>query len=77
MPKVQSLGEYLDPTSLVGEVKLEEGANIEITRDDEHNSLIITNTLPAPLGAFTAFAFQLSTAYPAHVPNPPFTVSVA
>lgn len=45
MPRVQSVGEYLDPRALVGEVKIEEGANIEITRDDSHNSLIISSTL--------------------------------
>jgi len=38
---VSSLGEYLDPTILSGDVKLKEGANVQITRDDVNNALII------------------------------------
>lgn len=77
MPVVQSLGEYQDPISLVGEVKIEEGANIRIDRDDAHNSLIITNTLPSPLGAFTAFTIQTSDRIAAGLPNPILTASVS
>lgn len=48
MPQVDSLGDYGDPTVLIGNVKIEQGANIAITRDDAHNSLIIASTCPPP-----------------------------
>jgi len=38
---VSSLGEYLDPTTLTGDVKLKEGVNVTITRDDVNNALVI------------------------------------
>ncbi len=38
---VSSVGEYGDGTTLTGDVKLEEGTNVTITRSDPHNSLII------------------------------------
>jgi len=41
---VSSLGEYEDPTTLTGNVKLKEGSNIIITRDDALNALIIAST---------------------------------
>lgn len=41
---ILSLAEYGDPILLTGAVKLEQGANITITRDDAHNSLIIART---------------------------------
>jgi len=41
---VSSLGEYEDPITLTGNVKLKEGSNIIITRDDALNALIIAST---------------------------------
>lgn len=41
---ILSIGEYSDPILLTGAVKLEAGTGITITRDDAHNSLIITRT---------------------------------
>jgi len=38
---VSSLGELLDPTVLTGHVKLKEGINVTITRDDVNNALEI------------------------------------
>jgi len=41
---VSSLGEYGDPTTLTGDVKLKEGSNVIITRDDALNALMIAST---------------------------------
>jgi len=41
---VSSLGEYGDPTVLTGAVKLEEGAEITLTRSDAHNALLIAGS---------------------------------
>ena len=38
---VSSLGEYGDPTTLIGNVKLKEGVNVTITRDDVNNALVV------------------------------------
>jgi len=77
MPRVDSVGKYADPVTLVGEVKIEEGSFIQITRNDAHNSLVITDTRPPAPGCSSAFTFQVSTSKPLPIPNPPFTVSVS
>ncbi len=41
---VNSVGEYGDGTTLTGDVKIQEGTNITITRSDPNNSLIITSS---------------------------------
>lgn len=41
-PPVFSIGEYLDPIVLEGNVKLEAGVGIDISRNSDHNSLIIS-----------------------------------
>jgi hypothetical protein len=41
---VTSFGKYGDTTTLKGDVKLKEGANVTITRDDTNNALVITAT---------------------------------
>lgn len=41
---VFTIGEYEDPIALYDEVKIEAGEGIIITRDDAHNSLIISAT---------------------------------
>ena len=70
MIRVQSLGEHQDPAALVGEVKLEEGANIRIDRDDAHNSLIITSTLTLPPHCATALFYDLAEAFAPAAPSP-------
>lgn len=76
MPRVQSVGEYQDPISLVGEVKIEEGDYIEITRDDAHNSLIIKNTRPGYPQCTVAHREQGSTNKQATPRNPTFVTTV-
>lgn len=70
MPRVQSVGEYTDPVALVGEVKLEEGAHIQITRDDSHNSLILSSTLAPYPQVASDFSITHSILQPAGVDNP-------
>jgi len=77
MPRVQSVGEYQDPIALVGEVKLEEGDYIEITRSDAHNSLIIRDTRPAYPQCTVAHRAQASNDNAPVLPHPTFTIGVA
>lgn len=76
MGRVQSLGEYADPTALVGEVKLEEGQYIKIERDDSHNSLIISDTRPAVRGLFSQHFSDTSQNNAPSLPHPILQVSV-
>lgn len=77
MPQVQSVGKFGDMTALVGEVKIEEGANISITRDDAHNSLIIADTRPPEPGCQTSFWQGQQRTYQPTITNPTFTTGVS
>lgn len=77
MPRVQSVGEYGDTISLVGEVKLEEGDYIEITRNDAHNSLIIKNTRPGFPQCTTSVSARSGQRKALLTRNPTFVASVS
>jgi len=75
MIRVQSLGEYADPTPLVGEVKLEEGQYIKITRNDSHNSLVIEDTRPIVPNVSAQLFSGVGPGHEASVPSPTLTIS--
>jgi len=77
MPQVESVGIYLDPTALVGGVKLEPGTNIALTRSDPHNSIIITDTRPPAPGCSSAYQTDLQPPIAPAINTPTFTTGVA
>lgn len=64
---VNSLGEYLDPTTLIGHVKLKEGTNVTITRDDANNALEIAAA--AASGAPSTLSYVTKLYETAQLPN--------
>jgi len=65
---VISLGKFTEEQLLSGHVKLEEGANVTLTRNDENNSLIIAaaGAEPAPYVGFGNHWTIIPSAHPEH-----------
>jgi len=64
---VSSLGELGDPVTLTGAVKLKEGLNVSITRDDVNNALEIAAAGAAGAPADLTYVTKLDES--AHLPN--------
>lgn len=77
MPRVDSVGKYADPLALVGEVKIEEGTYIQITRNDAHNSLVITDTRPTFAECGVDLSYSIAEDFAPSLPSPIITPSVA